>query len=139
MKFWQVSSVKLLKRRPIPCTSKLLVLTKESVQRPVVLIKTETESEVVDSQKSLGDNPSSSKVVNKAASVRRSRRSMSSRSGQSGYVVMKGNSYHGRYWADVPGSERRVRKSVYIGPVEEITKSEAKRQLSKILEQLGVN
>src|SRR5258706_15675510 len=64
---------------------------------------------------------------------------MSRRSGQSGYVVVKGNSYHGRYWADVPGGQSRVRKSVYIGPMKEMTKNEAKRQLRKILEQVGVN
>src|SRR6266850_1957857 len=64
---------------------------------------------------------------------------MSRRSGQSGYVVVKGSSYHGRYWADVPDGQSRVRKSIYIGPMEEMTKPEAKRQLRKILEQIGVN
>ncbi len=64
---------------------------------------------------------------------------MSRRSGQSGYVVVKGSSYHGRYWADVPGEQQRIRKSLYIGPMKEMTKSDAKRQLRRMLEEMGVN
>jgi len=52
---------------------------------------------VLQFPKSLGDNRSSSI---KAASSQGSRRSMARRSGQAGAVVVKGGSYHGRYWAE---------------------------------------
>jgi integrase len=64
---------------------------------------------------------------------------MARRSGQAGVVVLKGCSYRGRYWADVPGQQSRVRKSVYIGPRKEMTKRDAQRKLRKMLEEMGIN
>jgi hypothetical protein len=62
---------------------------------------------------------------------------MTRRYGQSGYVVKKGNMWHGRYYVDL--QERRKRVSVPLGPVGQFTKPEAKRKLRDLLEQSGVN
>jgi len=64
---------------------------------------------------------------------------MARRSGQSGVVVKKGQMWHGRYYEDVPGQIERVRRSVPIGLVSEMTKPEAKRKLRTMLEQQGLN
>jgi len=47
--------------------------------------------------------------------------------------------WHGRYYIDVAGSTTRARKSVAIGRCDEMTKPEAKRKLSVMLHELGVN
>jgi hypothetical protein len=62
---------------------------------------------------------------------------MSRRYGQSGYVVKKGNNWHGRFYVDL--EDRRKRMSVPLGKIDELTKSEAKRKLRDLLGQLGVN
>jgi hypothetical protein len=62
---------------------------------------------------------------------------MSRRYGQSGYVVKKGNMWHGRYYVDL--EDRRKRVSVPLGPLKQFTKPEAKRKLRDLLEQSGVN
>jgi len=67
------------------------------------------------------------------------RKSMSFRSGQSGTVVRKGQMWHGRYYVDDPGTDKRRRASVLIGPLKEMTKTEAKRKLRSMLEQMGLN
>ena len=64
---------------------------------------------------------------------------MTRRSGQAGAVVVKGDWWHGRYYEDVPGQDRRVRKSVTIGPRKEMTKPQARRKLAEMLDELGVN
>jgi hypothetical protein len=45
----------------------------------------------------------------------------------------------GRWYADVPGQEKRTRKAVLPGSVNDLTKSQAKRKLRVHLEQEGVN
>jgi integrase len=62
---------------------------------------------------------------------------MSRRYGQSGYVVKKGNMWHGRYYVDL--HDRRKRVSVPLGPLDQFTKPQAKRRLRELLEQSGVN
>jgi integrase len=62
---------------------------------------------------------------------------MSRRYGQSGYVVKKGNQWHGRFYVDL--HDRRKRVSVPLGPIEHCTKPEAKRKLRDVLDRLGVN
>lgn len=64
---------------------------------------------------------------------------MTRRRGQAGAVVVKGDWYHGRFYVDVPGQDKRVRKSVPIGPRKEMTKSEARRKLQEMLTEIGVN
>jgi integrase len=64
---------------------------------------------------------------------------MARRSGQVGSVVVRGDMYRGRYWADVPGQNKRVRKSILIGLRKELTKPEAKRKLRGVLEAMGIN
>jgi integrase len=71
-----------------------------------------------------------------------SRKRIRGRSGQSGYVVRKGDVWHGRFYVDVPGQEARSRKSVPIGPAvgdSKLTKSEAKNKLQDYLQQIGIN
>ena len=67
---------------------------------------------------------------------------MSRRSGQSGTVVKKGCMWHVRYYVDVPGQEKRQRKSVPIGPCtgkDKLTKPEAVRKGGEVIASLGVN
>jgi Site-specific recombinase XerD len=47
--------------------------------------------------------------------------------------------WHGRYYADVAGTNERRRASVAIGPAKEMTKTEAKRKLRSMLEKMGLN
>jgi len=72
-----------------------------------------------------------------AATPNRKGRSMSRRYGQSGYVVKKGKMWHGRYYVDLQDKRKRV--SVPLGPVDQLTKPEAKRKLRDLLEHSGVN
>jgi integrase len=67
---------------------------------------------------------------------------MRRRSGQSGQIVRKGNTWHVRFYVDVPGERRRQRKSVPVGPAvgkEKLTKPEATRQAAEIIRAAGVN
>ena len=67
---------------------------------------------------------------------------MSNRPGQKGTVVLKNDQWRGRYLEDVPGQYERVRRSVYLAPATgtgSITKTEAKKLLSKVIEKQGIN
>jgi integrase len=67
---------------------------------------------------------------------------MRRRSGQSGQIVRKGNTWHVRFYVDVPGQQKRLRKSVPIGPAvgkERLTKPEAVRKAGEIIQAAGVN
>jgi integrase len=66
-------------------------------------------------------------------------KSMSYRSGQSGTVVKKGQMWHGRYYVDVPGEAKRRRVSVLLGSIHTMKKTEAKRKLRALLEEMGLN
>jgi integrase len=73
---------------------------------------------------------------------RKDTRSMRRRSGQNGQIVRKGNTWHVRYYVDVPGQPKRLRKSVPIGPAvgkEKLTKPEAARKAGDIIRTAGVN
>jgi integrase len=79
------------------------------------------------------------KVSTVAVPGQRDRRTMSRRRGQRGSTRVVGEKYIGRYWADVPGSSKRVRKAVEIGSIHEMTRSEAKRWLANYIEERGIN
>jgi len=67
---------------------------------------------------------------------------MSRRFGQKGTVVKKGCMWHVRYYVDVQGQDKRLRKSVPIGPCigkDKLTKPEAVRKGAEIIASLGVN
>jgi Phage integrase, N-terminal SAM-like domain len=64
---------------------------------------------------------------------------MSFRSGQSGTVVRKGQMWHGRYYVDIPGEETRHRASVPLGSIHAMKKTEARRKLRALLEEMGLN
>ena len=64
---------------------------------------------------------------------------MARRSGQSGYVTKKRGVWWGRWYADIPGLEKRTRKAIPLGPISELSKSQAKLKLRTYLEEQGVN
>ena len=73
---------------------------------------------------------------------RKGQKSMSRRFGQKGTVVKKGCMWHVRYYVDVQGQDKRLRKSVPIGPCtgkDKLTKPEAVRKGAEIIASLGVN
>jgi integrase len=73
---------------------------------------------------------------------RKGRQSMSRRSGQKGSVCKKGRMWYVRFYEDVPGQQKRVRRGVPIGPWKgpgKLTKSEAERKASELIQSLGIN
>src|SRR5689334_11899446 len=62
---------------------------------------------------------------------------MSRRTGQSGTVVAVGKKWIGRYFEDT--TEGRKRVAIALGLRNEITKSQARLKLRKIVEDAGVN
>ena len=64
---------------------------------------------------------------------------MSRRTGQNGSVSVRNGAYRGRWLEDVPGSVERVKRSVVLGFVREMTRSEARRKLRGIIEASGIN
>jgi integrase len=71
--------------------------------------------------------------------ARKRRKSMSRRIGQNGTLEVRNGAYRGRWLEDVPGRVTRLRRSVVIGFVGQMTKSEARRKLRRIVEDAGVN
>jgi integrase len=84
-------------------------------------------------------NTKTANVFSVTVPRQRDGRAMSRRRGQKGSVRVVGEKYIGRFWADSPGSTKRVRKAVEIGYVDARTKSEAKRWLANFIEAQGVN
>jgi hypothetical protein len=81
-------------------------------------------------------------VLAVAPDQRRKGKSMSRRSGQKGQIVRKGAMWHIRFYVDVPGQEKRQRKSLPIGPAigkEKLTKPEAIRKGAELIANTGVN
>jgi integrase len=64
---------------------------------------------------------------------------MSRRIGQNGTVEVRNGAYRGRWFEDVAGQEQRVKRSVVLGFVKEMRKSEARRKLRSIIEATGAN
>jgi integrase len=86
------------------------------------------------------DPPESILVAAKAVPVRaRRRKTMSRRVGQNGTVEVRNGAYRGRWFEDVAGQAQRVKRSVVLGFVKEMRKSEARRKLRSIIEATGVN
>jgi integrase len=73
-----------------------------------------------------------------AGSTRRSK-SLSRRTGQNGSISVRNGAYRGRYLVDVPGVAQRVKRSVVLGFVRDMTKSEARRKLKHIIAEEGLN
>ena len=70
------------------------------------------------------------------------RKSMSRRSGQSGYIEKKGNAHYVRFWMDVPGQENRAHKSIRICPISgpgKMTKPERERRAKQIIAESGAD
>jgi integrase len=64
---------------------------------------------------------------------------MSARPGQAGTVYRYRGNWIGQWLEDVKGQEKRARKSLTLGSVTRMTKSEARRTLHEHLTKLGVN
>jgi len=47
--------------------------------------------------------------------------------------------WHGRYYVDIPGEEKRRKASVSLGSIRTMKKPEAKRKLRTLLEEMGLN
>src|SRR5882724_5819708 len=72
-------------------------------------------------------------------SARKRSKSMSRRIGQNGTVEVRNGAYRGRWFEDVAGQSQRVKRSVVLGFVKEMRKSEARRKLRSIIEATGAN
>jgi hypothetical protein len=99
----------------------------------------ENHSDVASLSETLLPDAKRSNLCPVTVPSRRDRRTMSRRRGQRGSVRVVGEKYVGRYWADAPGSSKRVRKAVEIGSIHEMTGSGAKRWLATYIEEQGVN
>jgi integrase len=71
--------------------------------------------------------------------ARKRRKSMSRRVGQNGTVEVRNGAYRGRWFEDVADQPQRVKRSVVLGFVKEMRKSEARRKLRSIIEATGTN
>ena len=71
--------------------------------------------------------------------ARKRSKSMSRRIGQNGTVEVRNGAYRGRWFEDVAGQSQRVKRSVVLGFVKEMRKSEARRKLRSIIEATGAN
>jgi integrase len=71
--------------------------------------------------------------------ARKRRKSMSRRVGQNGTVEVRNGAYRGRWFEDVADKPQRVKRSVVLGFVKEMRKSEARRKLRSIIEATGTN
>lgn len=69
----------------------------------------------------------------------RRKKTMSRRTGQDGTIEMRNGAYRGRWLIDLPGQIQRVKRSVVLGFVKEMTKSEARRKLREIIAATGIN
>ena len=73
---------------------------------------------------------------------RRTRKSMSRRSGQNGYIEKRGNAYYVRFRIDVAGQEKRQNACVRICPVSgpgRMTKPERERRAKEIIAESGAD
>lgn len=73
---------------------------------------------------------------------RPTRKAMSRRSGQSGYVVKKGNAYYVRFRLDVPDQAARIQKCVRVCPATGpgcLTKPERQRRAREIIVESGAD
>jgi integrase len=91
-----------------------------------------------DEPKNLQEPPVAA-ILSPATPNRKRGKSMSFRSGQSGTVVRKGQMWHGRYYVDLPGKEKRCKASIPLGSIHTMKKTEAKRKLRSLLEEMGLN
>ena len=67
---------------------------------------------------------------------------MARRSGQCGYLELKGNSWYVRFWIDVPGQEKRAHKSVRICTVKgpgALPKPERERRAKQVIAASGAD
>lgn len=66
-------------------------------------------------------------IVIAAPPIRQKRTGYMSKRFQRGSVFSVGKMWHGRYWQDVPGKEKREHPLVVLGERKEMTKLEARK------------
>ena len=71
--------------------------------------------------------------------VHRRGKTMSRRTGQNGTIEERNGAWRGRFLVDVPGQLERQKRSVVLGFMKGMTKSEAKRKLRAIIRQEGID
>src|SRR3989449_11785689 len=67
------------------------------------------------------------------------RKQMSKRSGQVGQVFLRNDRWVGRFYVDVAGQSKRMRKAIVLGMKTELTKTEARLKLLTTITAEGVN
>lgn len=80
--------------------------------------------------------------VAEAAPAKRTRKAMSRRSGQKGYIEQSGKWWVVRWWMDVEGQDKRALKRAKICPIAgpgKLTKSERQRRASEIIAESGAD
>jgi integrase len=78
-------------------------------------------------------------TITTAKPFRQRKKSMSRRSGQAGQVFLRNDRWVGRFYVDVLGQTKRVRKAVVLGLKKELTKPEARSKLKAMLSEEGIN
>src|SRR5277367_3469001 len=78
-------------------------------------------------------------IISTAKPFRQKGKLMSKRSGQSGQVFLRNDRWIGRFYVDLPGQTKRVRKAVVLGMKKELTKPEARSKLKEMLSAEGIN
>ena len=85
---------------------------------------------------------SRSDTVAEAAPAKRTRKSMSRRTGQKGHIEQSGRWWVVRWWMDVEGKDERALKRARICPIAgpgKLTKSERQRRASEIIAESGAD
>jgi integrase len=83
---------------------------------------------------------SHSDTVTEATPAKRTRKSMSRRTGQKGHIEQSGRWWVVRWWMDVEGQDKRALKRARICPIAgagKLTKSERQRRASEIIAESG--
>jgi integrase len=99
------------------------------------------EVEIPQNTPKLRRDPHSDNVA-EATPVKRTRKSMSRRTGQKGHVEQSGRWWVVRWWMDVEGQDKRALKRARICPITgpgKLTKSERQRRASEIIADSGAD
>jgi Phage integrase, N-terminal SAM-like domain len=78
-------------------------------------------------------------IVIGGSPIRQKRKSYMSKRHQAGSVFARGKKWHGSFWCDVQGQEKRKHQVVVLGERKFMTKPEAKTKLAQIIEAQGIN
>ena len=83
--------------------------------------------------------PSCDAIVIAGSPIRQNRKKYMSKRHQAGSVFARGKKWHGSFWCDVQGQEKRKHQVVVLGERKLMTKLEARNVLAQIIEGQGIN